>query len=106
MFGFAQTFLDSEGARGKACTGQIPAGAGCDSWAAVIALSKELDTRVSPRFGTGTPIDFPVGAPPNDLSEPLPTLELEPPAGHSATTKWRLDPARRRYDQGGAQQTQ
>ena len=37
---------------------------------AVIALSEELDTTVSPRFGTWDPTSISVGPTPNDLSAP------------------------------------
>jgi len=106
VFGFAQTFLTQKALAEKLAPGKSQQEQGVILGAAVIALSKELDTRVSPRFGTWDADRLSVGAPPNDLSEPLPTSNssflpdtVQPQSGGSTqqgdgTT------------QGGAQQTQ
>ena len=73
VFGFAQTFLTQKALAEKLAPGKSQQEQGVILGAAVIALSKELDTRVSPRFGTWDAERLSVGAPPNDLSEPLPT---------------------------------
>ena len=75
VFGFARTFLQQRAIAEKLAAGRSQEEQGAALGAAVTLLSKELDTQVSPRFGTWEPETLSVGAPPNDLSEPLPTAE-------------------------------
>ena len=99
VFGFAQTFLTQKALAEKLAPGKSQQEQGVILGAAVIALSKELDTRVSPRFGTWAADRLSVGAPPNDLSEPLPT----------SNSSFLPDTVQQQGDgttQGGAQQTQ
>jgi len=99
VFGFAQTFLTQKALAEKLAPGKSQQEQGVILGAAVIALSKELDTRVSPRFGTWDADRLSVGAPPNDLSEPLPT----------SNSSFLPDTVQQQGDgttQGGAQQTQ
>ena len=106
VFGFAQTFLTQKALAEKLAPGKSQQEQGVILGAAVIALSKELDTRVSPRFCTWDADRLSVGAPPNDLSEPLPTSNssLLPD-----TVQPQSDGTTQQGDgttQGGAQQTQ
>ncbi len=73
IFSFARTFLQQRAIVAQIAPGKSEQEQGQVLGVAVIALSKELDTRVSPRFGTWDSARLSVGAPPNDLSEPLPT---------------------------------
>lgn len=73
IFGFARTFMQQKAIAEKIAAGKTQQEQGQVLGAAIIALSKELDTRVSPRFGTWNAEKLSVGEPPNDLSEPLPT---------------------------------
>lgn len=99
VFGFAQTFLTQKALAEKLAPGKSQQEQGVILGAAVIALSKELDTRVSPRFGTWDADRLSVGAPPNDLSEPLPT-------SNSSFLPDTVQPQSDGTTQGGAQQTQ
>ena len=99
VFGFAQTFLTQKALAEKLAPGKSQQEQGVILGAAVIALSKELDTRVSPRFGTWDSDRLSVGAPPNDLSEPLPT-------SNSSFLPDTVQPQSDGTTQGGAQQTQ
>jgi hypothetical protein len=106
VFGFAHTFLVQKALAEKLAPGKSQQEQGVILGAAVIELSKELDTRVSPRFGTWDSERLSVGAPPNDLSEPLPTSNssllpdtVQPQDG--ATT-----PQNGNATSGGAQPTQ
>ncbi len=73
IFNFARTFLQQRAIVAQIAPGKSEQEQGQVLGVAIIALSKELDTRVSPRFGTWDAARLSVGAPPNDLSEPLPT---------------------------------
>jgi len=75
VFGFARTFLQQRAIAERLAPGTSPEEQGRALGAAVTLISSELDTQVSPRFGTWEPETLSVGAPPNDLSEPLPTAE-------------------------------
>ncbi len=68
---FARTFLLQQKIAEVLVPGGTPEQQGEALAAAVIALSEELDTRVSPRFGTWDPATLSVGPIPNDLSAPI-----------------------------------
>lgn len=73
IFGFARTFMQQRAIAEKLAPGRSQEEQGAALGTAVTLLSKEIGTQVSPRFGTWEPENLSVGAPPNDLSEPLPT---------------------------------
>lgn len=73
VFGFARTFLQQRAIAAKLADGKSQEEQGAILGEAVIRLSEELNTQVSPRFGVWDAQKLSVGAPPNDLSEPLPT---------------------------------
>jgi hypothetical protein len=68
---FARTFLLQQKIAEKLVPGGAQDQQGEAIAGAVIALSKELDTRVSPRFGTWDPARLSVGPISNDLSAPI-----------------------------------
>jgi len=68
---FARTFLLQQKIAEKLVPGGDQDQQGEALAGAVIALSEELDTRVSPRFGTWDPARLSVGPIPNDLSAPI-----------------------------------
>jgi len=68
---FARTFLLQQKVAEKLAPGAAQDQQGEALAGAVIALSDELDTRVSPRFGTWDPARLSVGPIPNDLSAPI-----------------------------------
>lgn len=69
--GFARTFLLQQKIAEKLVPGGAEEQQGEALAGAVIALSEELDTRVSPRFGTWDPARLSVGPIANDLSAPI-----------------------------------
>lgn len=70
---FARTFLQQQQLAAKLAPGKSPQVQGAALGAAAIKVSKELDVRVSPRFGSWNPEQLSVGPTPNDLSVPAPS---------------------------------
>ncbi len=78
VFGFARTFLEQRAIAEKIAAGKSQEEQGAALGEAAIMISTELDTQVSPRFGTWDAQNLSVGPPPNDLSEPFPMSDSSP----------------------------